>query len=227
MIQKSSQTPSLAQYISLNRPTYQPSAHDNMMIAWSTKSNPPLPSPRHRRTRPPHHLSPLHPRILQLSTRLADRVVIIVEGPRAILEQLVLSLDINPIPVLLLAARQGRVKAFDDLVGCRVGGVVVAAGEEVVDFEAHAPSCCGGVVWGWVIGMDVGDGISCGEFFAFRQRWRLLARSCVCSYVCLSLSERVVGVGRFVSGNFHVGRCSASRWSIREGCLAGGQFGGI
>ena len=67
----------------------------------------------------------------------------------------------------------------------------------------------------------------CGEFFTFRQRWRLLARSRVCSYVCLSLSERVVGVGRFVSGGFHVGRYSVSRRSTREGCLTGGQFGGI
>ena len=41
-----------------------------------------------------------------------------------------------------------------------MGRVVVAAGEEVVNLDTHAPSCCGGVVWGWVIVVDVGDGIS-------------------------------------------------------------------
>lgn len=73
-----------------------------------------------------------------------------IERPGAVFQQFMLSIDAVPEP--LLACGQRRIGALDDLVGCRVIVVVVAAGEEVVDLDAHF--CCVfvfsflGLVWG-------------------------------------------------------------------------------
>ena len=48
-----------------------------------------------------------------------------------------LTIDVRTVPVSFFGFGEGRVQALHDLIGRRVGGVVVAAGEELVDFEAH------------------------------------------------------------------------------------------
>ena len=75
-----------------------------------------------------------------LSTLLANRIIIVIEKFGAFVLGRVGSIDVDAVPVLLFTPGQGRVEALDDLVRCRVGRIVVAACEEVMDLYADTSS---------------------------------------------------------------------------------------
>lgn len=100
-------------------------------------------SPLHSAPRigPLQQLAPRQPLVLLLPTVLTNSRVIVVERLHRIHQNTMRPVDAVPVP--LLPRVQARIDALLDLVGLLKIVVVVAAREEVVDFDAHD------AVWVW------------------------------------------------------------------------------